>query len=161
MMTSTSFDGLLSIPGIILSPDMLKGLHKVFDLNYDPHSKELFESINVWLRKRPIPDFLNKAGYFGSPEWWHAIETGFLPVRVIDGVIQFAGLRKDEFDEEWEELDIFSNGEVITTSLWGNKDMYKVGKRIVLESLEITFPEEHTLLPSLWQAWLRIWVAVK
>jgi hypothetical protein len=82
-------------------------------------------------------------------------------VRFIDGVIKFAGLRKDEFEEEWEELDIISNGKVVTTSLWGNKEMYKAGKRIVLESLEITFPKEHTLLPSFWQAWLRIWVAVK
>jgi hypothetical protein len=161
MVASTSADGFLSIPGNIVSPDMLKGMHKVFDLNDDPLTKELFEEVNVWLRKKPIPDFLNKAGYFGSPEWWHAIETGFLPVRFIDGVIKFAGLRKDEFEEEWEELDIISNGKVVTTSLWGNKEMYKAGKRIVLESLEITFPKEHTLLPSFWQAWLRIWVAVK
>ena len=160
-MASTSINGSVSIPGNKVSPDMLKGMHKVYDLNDDPHSKESFESLNVSLRKKPIPDFLNNAGYFGSPEWWHAIETGFLPVRFIDGVIQFVGLRKDEFDEEWEELDIVSNGMVTTTSPWGKKEMYIVGRRIVLESLEIHFPKEHILLPSTWQAWLRIWVAIK
>ena len=135
------------------------GMNKVYDLRNDATAPNMFENLNESLRQKPIPEFLNNVGFFGSSKWWLAIENGTLPTTMLAGKIAFVGIRLDEFQEEYEALEIAVGGQLIDVGPWGGLEVYADASNVILQSLQVDFPETHILLPSIWHAWLEIWVS--
>jgi hypothetical protein len=114
----------------------------IFDLRKETLSWA--NSINEALSES-WPDYFKEFGEVGSEDWWKNYDDGRIPITKSEGMVSFIGKRTDQFNEEWDTVELSDNGKLIEcdqVDYW-KSDEITLGKKVYVESFEISFQHRY------------------
>jgi hypothetical protein len=82
----------------------------IFDLkNEEP---DWAKEVNTALDKYS-PEYIEEYGRVGSQEWWSNYEGGIISKETILGTAKFIGVKIDDFDEEYDSIEIQCKDKIV------------------------------------------------
>ncbi|GLS27223.1 hypothetical protein [Marinibactrum halimedae] len=91
------------------------------------------------------PEYIESNGTVGSHQWWQKYESGTVPHKENSGVVTFVGERVDQFNEQYESVEIDINGTLVEfdrIGYWANEEI-SVGAKVVVETFEICVQQKY------------------
>jgi hypothetical protein len=114
----------------------------IFDLkNQQPSwAKE----INTALAKY-WPEYIDKNGQVGSQKWWSRYEDEKISKETVLGAVKFIGEKIDEFDEEYDSIEIQCSDKILEFDRVGywESPLLEIGKIVEIESFIINVVERY------------------
>ena len=102
------------------------------------------DSVNEAL-KADWPEYIESNGLVGSHQWWQNYHAKAVPHEKKAGVVTFIGERVDEFDEQYESVEIDLDGMLVEYDRCGywEHDGIATGTKLVVEAFEICVRQKY------------------
>ncbi|WP_444895969.1 hypothetical protein [Microbulbifer sp. SSSA005] len=114
----------------------------IFDLK---ESKSPWASSVNEVLEADWPEYIESNGVVGSRQWWQSYEAGTIPHKKKSSVVTFVGERIDQFNEQYDAVEIDLDGSLIEYDRCGywDSEAVAVGTRLAIETFEICVKQKY------------------